>query len=142
MSTSSSTSSSTAYLTANPCTTNETVVKKAAAQGFLDGMLSLVGAGGLVGGNPITDISSTIQSTNNQLTQTVAINNITIAQNQGKITTSLIQNMSTYQDLVNDTIKLNNLIINGEFAKVNVGLISMGVLIFVIIICEIISSSL
>jgi hypothetical protein len=137
-----STPSSTSYLTANPCTTNETVVAKSAAQGFLDGMLSLVGAGGLVGGNPITDLSSTIQSTNNQLIQTVATNNIIMADNTQSELSDIIENINAYQEMVNKTIELNNLIINGELGKLNVGLISMGVLVFVIIICEIIYSSL
>lgn len=130
------------YLTKDPCTTNQTIINKAGAQGFLAGMLGMIGAGSLVGGNPISDITSTMQQTNNALTQSVANNTILIATMTQQELEDITKNINEYQKITNATMQLNNEIINNEIGKVDIGLIAIAVLVFVIIICEIISSNL
>lgn len=130
------------YLTNDPCTTDQTIINKAGAQGFLAGMLRMVGASSLVGGNPISDIASSIQQTNNALTQSVANNTILIATQTQQELQDITQNINEYQKIANATMQLNNEIINNEIGKVDIGLVAIAVLVFVIIICEIISSNL
>lgn len=116
----------------NLCKPNAGNTVSDAIGGYYHGILNMVGLGFLV--DPIAPLQNEISVAQSKLQSVYNADGLRFAKNQEKINQFLQEVMNTKSEVLQEMLSINTEITNENLGRVDIALVSMGILILVVVI--------